>query len=230
MNGWDIDTLQSAVDQCTNPSGRVEDCPIFSSSLQSEDEQGTCKIENKLKALANDDCDGPSKGLCGNVPIQYGPGYASALKGGDKSGEKTVVPLISSVAVPTQSYAPARSQGAGGISIYAAKPSADAVYVAAAPAAASSSHSSSSSSSYKAPVAYSAAPAVTPKPAAETPVDGNIISTSTYTKDGVVYLVAIKEVIVYVTVSEDAAGYKARRHAHAHAHRRDSEHGLLGRS
>ena len=29
VNGWDVDHLQQAIDECTNDSGRVEDCPIF---------------------------------------------------------------------------------------------------------------------------------------------------------------------------------------------------------
>jgi hypothetical protein len=178
MNGWDIDVLQSAVTQCTNPSGRVEDCPVFSSSLQSEFTQGQCEIQEMPSILAKDDCEGPAKGLCGNVPVQYGPGYANPLKPGSPD-KPTAKPTISSVApVPTQSYAPARSGGPGGISVYNVKPS-------AAPAP-----------EYPAaPAVPAPAPIVTPAPAkqeVDAAKDGKIVSTTTYTSNGILYEVAIE--------------------------------------
>lgn len=202
MNGWNVKTLQAAVEQCTNPSGLTSDCPVFNNKLQSEPEMAQCKIQDLPKMLANDNCAGPAKGLCGDVPVQYGPGYAAPLKPGNGNNEPTAKPILSSVApVPTQSYAPARSQGAGGISVFNVKPS---VYVADVPAP---------------------SPAVTPAPAASSSAqDGSIVRTTTYTSAGVVYEVAIKEVIEYVTLPESSN--KARRHAHVHA-RRDREHGLL---
>lgn len=200
MNGWDIDVLQSAVTGCTNPSGRTEDCPVFNNKLQSEPKMGQCEIEKLPAMLKSDDCAGPAKGLCGNVPVQYGPGYAAPLKPG--SGEKpTAAPIISSVApVPTQSYAPARSEGAGGISVFNVKekPSPTPEYPVNAP-----------------PV-VTAAPA---KQEVDNAVNGKIISTTTYTSGGIVYEVAIEEVAVTVTVTDDAAK-KHRRHANAHMRKR----------
>jgi hypothetical protein len=157
--------------------------------------------------LKKDDCAGPAKGLCGNVPVQYGPGYANPLAPGSPS-KPTLAPILSSVApVPTQSYAPARSEGPGGISVYAVKPAASAAAVDV--------------KSVAAPVA----PVVTPAPDASKANDGKkIISTTTYTSAGVVYEVAIEEVMVTVTVTEDGAYKKARRHAHVKAHaRRNAE-------
>jgi hypothetical protein len=223
INGWDVETLQSAVSTCTNPSGRVEDCPVFAGSLQTESEQGECKIQSMPKALDADDCAGPSDGLCGNVPVQYGPEYAAPLKGGDKTDEETIKPSLSSVApVPTLSYASARSKGAtdaygGGISVFAVKTS-------ATPAASEAKPTSASSAAADAYAYEAAAPAVTPAAKAEdaTAEDDGIVSTTIYTRDGVVYEVAIKEVIQYVTV-------EAKRRRHAHQHRRDRSHGVMGR-
>lgn len=209
INGWNIDTLQAAVNDCTNPSGRVEDCVHFASSLQTEAEQGQCKIESVPDILTNDNCAGPADGLCGNVPVQYGPQYANPLEPGSEGEEPTVIPSITDVApVPTQSYAPARSKitdkWGGGISVYNVKPSA----LAAEPAP--------------------AAPAITPaadiNDAPKSDADGSIVSTTTYTLSGTVYEVAIKEVIQTVTVE---AAYKNKLRRHAHVHRRDREHGLL---
>ncbi|MBO1765124.1 hypothetical protein JQN64_28555, partial [Escherichia coli] len=95
-------------------------------------------------------------------------------------------------------YAPARSMGPGGISVYnVEKPT---------PAA-----------------QYNAYPEITPAakapeaPAKDAPKeqekDDGIIGTTTYVKDGVVYVVAIKEVEVYVN--------DPLRRRHAHAHRRN---------
>lgn len=149
------------------------------------------------KVLSVDDCAGPSNGLCGNVPVQYGPEYAAPLEGGDKDDEEPVTPTLSSVApVPTQSYAPARSMGAGGISVYNVE-------------SPSTMIKSSSSADYG---NYPAAPAVTPLADIVDAVAGDeAVSTSTYTKDGVVYEVAIVEVVVTTTVGADY-----RRHAHKH--------------
>lgn len=206
MNGWDIDTLQAAVDTCTNPSGRVEDCPIFANDLQSQNQQAQCKIEEIPSMLHNEDCAGPTDGLCGDVPVQYGPDYANPL-GPELGDYKPSTPIPSSVApVPTQSYAPARSEGAGGISVYNVEPTPiyDAVVAAVTPLL----------------------PVVTPaaeiKDAAPKE-DDDIISTTTYTKDGVVYEVCIKEVEVTVTVTEDepeATPANYRRHVHRHLRNR----------
>ncbi|KAH8731733.1 hypothetical protein GQ44DRAFT_603215 [Phaeosphaeriaceae sp. PMI808] len=200
MNGWNIDTLQSAVTKCTNPSGRVEDCEVFQPSLQTEPEQAQCKVKDVPKVLKNDDCAGPAKGLCGNVPVQYGPGYANPLKPGHPE-KPTAAPVISSVApVPTQSYAPARSEGPGGISVYNIKPS-------DAPAPPKMD-------------APPAPPVVTPAPTkaeVEKAAAGKIVSTSTYTSNGIVYEVAIEEVAVTITVT-DSDYKKYRRHAHAKKH------------
>lgn len=123
MNGWDQDTLQAAVEQCTNESGRVEDCPVFNNRLQSEFKQGMCKIQDKPRILSNDNCEGPAEGLCGNVPVQYGPGYANVINPGQEHQEPTKAPEMTQPApVPTLSYASARSEGVGGISVYNVDP------------------------------------------------------------------------------------------------------------
>jgi len=208
INGWNIDTLQQAVETCTNLSGRVEDCPVFAGSLQTQAEQAMCKIQDMPKILDIDDCAGPSNGLCGNVKVQYGPEYASPLEGGDKDDEEPVKPISSSASapVPTQSYAPAHSLGGGGISVYNVESPSSMV---------TKSSSSSSMADYAAPV-------VTPiADIANALKDDEIVSTSTYTKDGVVYEVAIVEVVVTTTVGAD-------RRRHAHKHRRD--HGHMGRN
>ena len=205
INGWDIDFLQSAVDTCTNPSGEIEDCPLF--DVISEEEAAKCTL-NMPKVLAKDDCAGPSDGLCGNVPIQYGPGYASALNAGG-----TAVPTIASslpastgsgavttsiMAVPTLSYKTATgavtdSYG-GGISI--ANVNGDISQNGEKTNSPKTTLVTISSTS----IAAAATPIVTSAPASAPAGSANIVSTTTYTSAGTVYEVAIQEVDVYVTV------------------------------
>ncbi|KAF2733399.1 WSC domain-containing protein [Polyplosphaeria fusca] len=222
ITGWDVDFLQSAIKTCTNPSGNIVDCPLF--DIQTEAEGAKCTFKQP-KMLVADNCEGPSDGLCGNVPIQNGPGYASPLAPGN--GEKptggytppaaTEAPT-SFAPVPTLSYTTPKSaitdKYGGGISVLnvnggAAEPSE--VNAAETPAAVVTSNAAE-------------APAPTPPPAAEQP-EGKIISTSTFTSAGIVYEMAIEEVVQYVTV--DAPAAKLRKRHHHHMHRRDREHGLL---
>ncbi|KAF2125280.1 hypothetical protein P153DRAFT_299688 [Dothidotthia symphoricarpi CBS 119687] len=227
MNGWNINTLQSAVDDCTNASGRVEDCSHFTPSLQTEAEQGMCYIEDMPSNLKNDDCDGPSDGLCGNVPIQFGPKYATALENGNTEAQTATVKPSVSVSVPTLSYASASSEATdkwgGGVSVYSSA-SSEAAYSSDAAYSSEAAYSTEESAAYAAAVTSvaaaaesAAAPLITPSPssgadAAQT----SDCSTTTYTKDGILYEIAIEEVTVTVT---QEAGYKARRHANAHRRR-----------
>jgi hypothetical protein len=71
MMGWDEHFLQSAVDTCTNPSGQIEDCPLF--NIQSSDKYSNCDITLPQPLMAEKVLDDMST-LPGNVPIAYGPG------------------------------------------------------------------------------------------------------------------------------------------------------------
>lgn len=73
LSGWDPDFLQSAVNTCTSPSGKLEDCPVF--SLQSDEDCHNCKLSVPAE-LENDNCGTLRDGICGNVPLQPGPEYA----------------------------------------------------------------------------------------------------------------------------------------------------------
>ena len=59
MMGWDEGLLQEAVDTCTNPSGRIQDCSKF--TLQSLQEEEQCQMsmphglsEEKVDGLVGD--------------------------------------------------------------------------------------------------------------------------------------------------------------------------------
>ncbi|KAK1760999.1 hypothetical protein QBC47DRAFT_19531 [Echria macrotheca] len=216
MMGWDVGFLQTAVNDCTNPSGRVEDCPHF--TLQSEDEQRQCKM--KLPSmLGNEKVAGVvGNSLPGNVQIQYGPGPATVVNPG---------PPTATVAVPTVSYS-------------AGTQPTDTVYVpgqifkelsssTVAPAAPSSSSGSSSSEG----VAALAQPEITPAPEPPAPVDDGyeIIRTDYVTEGNLVNMIIVKEKIEYVTIMTTTytstttvpalnARHAGHMHRHARRHRR----------
>lgn len=65
IEAWAPGVLQDAVDQCTNPSGNMEDCPVFTYNS----EPGSCGLENALPAeIASENVKGPMKGLPGPEP------------------------------------------------------------------------------------------------------------------------------------------------------------------
>lgn len=221
--GWTESILADGIKQCTNPSGLLSDCPVF--DLQTEAEADKCKL-TVPNVLDNDNCAGPADGLCGNVPVQNGPAYASLLNPGE-TGAPTAAPSppVTPSAMPTLPYTTPKNAATdsygGGISIQnvaQANPSEINANVAATPEPVTSS-----------PAPPPPAPAPTQPPAQEAQPKGSIISTSIYTSSGVVYEVAIEEVPVYVTVEAPAQKQRRRRHAHHMHHQRDREHGLLGR-
>ena len=65
--GWDQDLLQRAVDQCTNDSGRVEDCPVF--NLIPDSQAEGCRIEPEV----DEPVSGNLTALPGCNPVQPGP-------------------------------------------------------------------------------------------------------------------------------------------------------------
>ncbi|KAI1170984.1 WSC domain-containing protein [Nemania sp. FL0916] len=42
MNGWDLPTLQKAIDECNSSSGNIEDCGAF--TLRDDDDMAACKV------------------------------------------------------------------------------------------------------------------------------------------------------------------------------------------
>jgi hypothetical protein len=74
MMGWNETFLGDAVNTCTNPSGQIEDCPIF--TIQDSSVYSNCNLTEPA-SLAKEDVVNPV-GLPGNVPIFSGPGYAKA--------------------------------------------------------------------------------------------------------------------------------------------------------
>ncbi|RDA90227.1 hypothetical protein CP533_1081 [Ophiocordyceps camponoti-saundersi (nom. inval.)] len=80
MMGWDEAFLQKAVDTCTNPSGRIEDCPLF--DVVDKSEACQCALESLPASVQDEDVKGPMARLPGgrdNHEIKEKPGYAGPV-------------------------------------------------------------------------------------------------------------------------------------------------------
>ncbi|KAI0552153.1 hypothetical protein F4679DRAFT_571825 [Xylaria curta] len=83
MAGWDPAFLQEAIETCTNESGELSDCGLFTSNgpLLSEAEQGECKFKTPLVLAAENAAAKTLAQLPGNVQIQDGPQSATPPSG-----------------------------------------------------------------------------------------------------------------------------------------------------
>lgn len=231
--GWEGDNfLNDAVQTCLGGQGTIDECSTFTQNnkeyIQSLEEMEKCKF-NQVQTLENDNCEGPAKGLCGNVPVQAGPEYAELLKpGNEETPTAGYTPGPSATpSMPVLSYATPQSV-VNGISVYNAHEGG--AQTPAVQAQEAKPTTTAIPNVPEVPAPTPEAPAPTPAPVADdSEPEGSIISTKTITSAGVIYEVAIEEVQVYVTVEPSQAPVKERRHVHHKHQRRDREHGLLGR-
>ncbi|KAG9677168.1 WSC-domain-containing protein, partial [Aureobasidium melanogenum] len=73
INGWDVPTLQSAIDQCTNDSGLLSDCPVIANDLFTTQESQACVVPPQV----DEQVTGLLEALPGCNPVQQGPGLAT---------------------------------------------------------------------------------------------------------------------------------------------------------
>ncbi|KAL4867490.1 hypothetical protein BDV12DRAFT_171291 [Aspergillus spectabilis] len=83
MHGWESGVLEEAVKTCTNPSGQVEDCPVF--ELQSELQQGLCSFDIP-SLLSSEDLTSAKGGIPNGIAVEWGPEYAFPIKYVDGAG------------------------------------------------------------------------------------------------------------------------------------------------
>ncbi|GAA5991651.1 hypothetical protein JCM5350_002150 [Sporobolomyces pararoseus] len=69
LNGWDIDVLQDAVENCTSDSGVIEECSVFDLSDYSQSTGDSCVQSQAIKEQTL----GTLDALPGCNPIDYGP-------------------------------------------------------------------------------------------------------------------------------------------------------------
>jgi hypothetical protein len=130
--GWDQTFLQDAVNQCTNLTGEIEDCPLF--TIQDASTYGNCNI-TLPSALVSENVVGPIPTLPGNPAIASGPGYAS----GTDAGQAPVTATANPVPTPGALFAAVTSASSAVAAAAVASPS-----TTPPPAAAAASVSSES--------------------------------------------------------------------------------------
>jgi hypothetical protein len=70
VNGWDVNVLQTAIDNCTDASGQVEKCSAV--TMYKDEESNSCK----LPTIVQETIDGKLNKLPGCNPVTYGPDRA----------------------------------------------------------------------------------------------------------------------------------------------------------
>lgn len=229
--GWDSDFLQTAVDTCTNASGRIEDCPVF--NVVDESEAESCEM-TLPDALAKEDVEGPMSELPGGVQITYEDGAGESASASVTAPTSTGSnPTLTYVAgeTPSNSASPLPGQAFKEVSMAAA-----AVAITTTTTIITSSTLPSSSSS-DAVVGVEAIP-TTAAPVAATSETASFYSTQFVTNGNVVSKILWEEEVVYVTELEEetvtvtvtstavvgapTAAARRRRwgvHMHGHGHR-----------
>ena len=210
--GWPSQQfLKDALETCTNESGEIQDCSMFTIQNDTVGAQCTFPVPSVLK---DDNVMGPREGLPVDVPIQYGPANATDYRIAGQSGLATSSMSLSSAPStasegPTLSYSAANpsvtSTAQGGIIVDAATSGAG-HKIGMTAASSGSTESAPSSTITEAPSSVDASP--------------NIVATSFITSGYEVIEMAIEEVDVTVTVTPSAAAAKHRRHLQKHAHHR----------
>lgn len=204
--GWDEAFLQKAVNTCTNPSGKIEDCPLF--DVVDEAKATSCGLQLPLpQLLFSENVKGPVAKLPGNVEV------------GGGSGDKGSGHVPSAAPVPTLPYAPGErpSNPAAPLpgQIFKDKSSPP----AAAPATSTSAVAYAAAAT---PVVQPTTPPPPPPATTPAPETKSYYSTQYITSGNVVSKILWEEQFVYVTTTVQApagaAGRRRRRAAHMHGH------------
>jgi hypothetical protein len=211
--GWETDFLQKAVDTCTNLSGKIEDCPLF--TIQDESKYGNCNIKMPDQIAKEKMTDGMTS-LPGNVAIMAGPAYA---KGAAPAQEGTTVAQPSSAQATSSMVIPSYSSGSKLPSgspyvpgaVFAAKVTASPSAAAAAPPA----EAPAAAAVESAVIAPLPTPAPAAPPAAATSVQ-TYFSTEYRTQGNVVNEILWVQKVETVTASQTTtvAAPKHKRHMH----------------
>jgi hypothetical protein len=194
MMGWDEDFLGQAVKQCTNPSGEISDCPLF--TLQDDAKADQCKVSQVgIMEMRTEDCQGPRQGLCGPNPI-----------GGAAVEEAPSTPEATPSPTPTTTPEEPSTTSAPETTSERHHPTH--MIVVSGQGAESTPE-----------VDPQPQPATTPKPlVAQQPEELKTLSTTTFTSAGAVYEVVVEQTATTVVTTETATAGINRRHLHHHAH------------
>ncbi|KAK8146012.1 hypothetical protein G3M48_003712 [Beauveria asiatica] len=219
MMGWDRDFLQQAVETCTNPSGRIEDCGLF--KVVDQGTATSCKLENALpETLASElqDIQGPMNKLPGNIAI-FGDGANPSLP--ETSSNAPSPTDTTTSPKPTLSYSP------GDKPTNSAEPLPGQVFKQVdSESDSSSAPTPTASTAPSIPVPAAAAAAVTEAPTTSA-VESSYYSTEYITSGNTVSKILWTQQLVTVTETVEAVPAQTvdaakRRRSHLHAHVRRS--------
>lgn len=190
--GWEEDTLEKAVKTCTNPSGRIEDCSVF--TVIDEAEAKMCSFAKPLGIMAEQLLDNLDM-LPGDVPITYEDGKPDSGKPSSKPS-LTYQPgaSASESALPGQVFKESSTS-------VAPEPTTTSESVEPTPPVVNVAAVATSSTSSSAP-----APTTTPAPSAA-PVDPNVeyFSTQYVTNGNLVSKILWQEEVVWETEIVDSS-------------------------
>ncbi|KAK4964909.1 hypothetical protein LTR66_012202 [Elasticomyces elasticus] len=229
MMGWDPEFLQSAINQCTNLSGQIQDCPLF--NIQTDEEAAKCTIDIP-EVLADDNPAGPRDGLAVNVPIQSGPAYATRYAVVGQSAatsfkpDSTAAASSSGTVVPTLTYSAAPSSKSGDQLVTAAEVKGSTAYTQ--PNSLPTEAAARYNQAYNMParIANSASATTAAPSLQDAAVPGNIVATSYFTDGNDVVEMVVEEVDVTVTATGSAPTAGANYRRHLHEHRERVHHGV----
>ena len=215
--GWNGTFLQDAVDTCTNLSGNIWDCPLF--TLQGDDEAAQCKFDMPA-ALKTDDCQGPREGICGDIKIQAGPGpatYGSASATGSAPASSETTTGSAASPSSSSSYFPSAVSYSPGTLVVTGDPHGPVTIAKAITTSTASTSVIAISSTATSFTAESITPVATAVEDSASP-----ISTSVYTVGNEVHEDVLEQVQLTVTATPTAA---VRRHMDAHLQHYHRRHG-----
>ncbi|GAB7360706.1 hypothetical protein MBLNU230_g0583t1 [Neophaeotheca triangularis] len=243
--GWESsDFLQTALDTCTNPSGKIDDCPVF--DIISDEECAQCSFDMP-KELEDEQCQGPRDGLPVNVPVQgWGPDATPYPIAGRKGVKTSSMPQTteasSTQAAPSLSYSSAEAEdteaatteaATGDVNIGVADVSNDQNAPNAYSDDSADDSTDDNNDDYSEPSAapvddYKPAPEAAPEPteapAYHEPANDDSepgVSTKWITQGNEVIEMVVQQVQVTVTETthpEATDSYNRRRHLHNHMH------------
>ncbi|POR33764.1 Uncharacterized protein TPAR_06046 [Tolypocladium paradoxum] len=214
MMGWDEAFLQKAVNTCKNPSGKIEDCPLF--NVVDEGKARSCGMQLPLpQLLFGENVKGPVANLPGNVEVGGGSGH-----NGNGHAPSSAAPM------PTLTYAPGERPSD------AASPLPGQIFKdKSSSTSASAPTTPTSAATYGADAIPDVQPTTPPPPPPATtpaPETKSYYSTQYVTNGNVVSKILWEEQFVYATQYADttttiespagAAGRRRRRGAHLHGH------------
>jgi hypothetical protein len=243
MEAWAPGVLQEAVDQCTNASGNMEDCPVFTYNS----DPGRCGLENALPdEIASENVKGPMEGLPNRIQVQAGPERANKPPGSgsgrpdgvDTTPKKsTYTPESTPTAIAKIPTVPVSESQGPSSSTKAAGNRSSEIKAAQQPSSATSTAVSKAAEALVYTPISVPAPAPTSEPN-EPPVAlqaGEVITTAYWTsgREAHEVIVVLKEVTVTADGGKFTKTAEATSHAphykRQHKHQHHAAHGAGGR-